>query len=220
MNIPVARARDSYHVGNLAPLLLEAGRKMLEQSGAANLSLRAISKEVGVSATASYHHFATRRELLSHLAAQGFRELRSALAAGIDASEATRLLEKACLAYINFARENPALYQLMFGPELAGEDAIAELHSARKAAFDELKKIIGLVLGPGAEASQVQRAAVGAWSYTHGLASLLLHGVLHTRKEPSSDQLVSRTLRGFAQLIEAAKGDEMLRCEISAPANF
>lgn len=204
---PVARARDSYHVGNLAPLLLEVARKMLEQSGAANLSLRAISKEVGVSATASYHHFATRRDLLSHLAAQGFRELRTTLAAVGDTSEATRLLERACLAYLNFAVENPALYQLMFGPELAGEEAIVELRVARKAAFDELKRIIGLVLGPSAETTDVQRAAVGGWSYTHGLASLWLHGVLQTRSEPSSEKLVSRTLRGFAQLIKATQGE-------------
>lgn len=206
MNVPVARARDSYHVGNLAPLLLKTAREMLERSGAANLSLRAISKEVGVSATASYHHFATRRELLSHLAAQGFRELSSALAAVIGATEAKGLLERACLAYLDFARENPALYQLMFGPELAGEDAIEELRTARDAAFVELKRIIERVLGPGATATEVQWAAVGGWSYTHGLASLWLHGVLHTRSEPSSEKLVSRTLREFSRLIKATQG--------------
>ncbi|MBU4610042.1 hypothetical protein IMZ29_05640 [Achromobacter sp. GG226] len=46
---------------------------------------------------------------------------------------------------------------------------------------------------------------MACWSYTHGLASLWLHGVLHTRSDPTSEQLVRRTLPAFAQLIEAAR---------------
>lgn len=208
MKAPASRVRDSYHVGNLAPRLLDAARKRLERTGTANLSVRAIAKDVGVSATASYHHFAARGELLGHLAAQGFGELHNALAGIGEPSDGRKLLERACLAYFSFARENPALYQLMFGPELAGEDVIAELRNARAAAFGELKRIIARVLGPGAEPADVQRAAVGSWSYTHGLASLWLHGVLQVRGTLSSETLVNRTLHGLARLIQAPPGDE------------
>ena len=58
------RARDTYHVGNLAPQLLQAAREMLEEVGPTKLSLRAVSERVGVSSTAAYHHYANRAELV------------------------------------------------------------------------------------------------------------------------------------------------------------
>ena len=76
---PANRSRDAYHVGNLAPQLLAAARTLLEEVGPTKLSLRAVSERVGVSATAAYHHFQNRNELISHLAAQGFAELAAAL---------------------------------------------------------------------------------------------------------------------------------------------
>ena len=79
MSNPPQRARDTYHVGNLAPQLLSAARDMLEEVGPTKLSLRAVSERVGVSSTAAYHHYANRAELIGHLAAQGFRELAKAL---------------------------------------------------------------------------------------------------------------------------------------------
>ena len=72
---PAKRARDTYHVGNLAPQLLAAARALLEEVGPTKLSLRAVSERVGVSATAAYHHFQNRNELIGQLAAQGFAEL-------------------------------------------------------------------------------------------------------------------------------------------------
>lgn len=79
MSKPPQRARDTYHVGNLAPQLLNAAREMLEEVGPTKLSLRAVSERVGVSSTAAYHHYANRAELIGQLAAQGFRELAKVL---------------------------------------------------------------------------------------------------------------------------------------------
>ncbi|MFP2961787.1 TetR/AcrR family transcriptional regulator [Myxococcus sp. 1LA] len=201
-----ARARDTYHVGNLGPRLLEVARRTLEEAGPLNLSIRAVAKEVGVSPTASYHHFATRKELLGHLAAQGFRELHDALnALGGASDRGSDLLERACVVYVDFARRNPALYQVMFGPELAGKDVVVELHTNRTAAFEQVKRILGRVIGPSAKPAEVQRAATGTWSYTHGLASLWVHRVLQLPDNTTVEQLVGRTLRGLAQVVEAAK---------------
>ncbi|MEN0106875.1 MAG: helix-turn-helix domain-containing protein, partial [Pseudomonas sp.] len=105
------RARDSYHVGNLAPQLLDAAREMLEEVGPTKLSLRAVSERVGVSSTAAYHHYANRAELIGQLAAQGFRELGIALRATDTDNSGLDKLRDASLAYFSFARANPALYQ-------------------------------------------------------------------------------------------------------------
>ncbi|MBC9251241.1 TetR family transcriptional regulator [Pseudomonas alcaligenes] len=197
------RARDTYHVGNLAPQLLEAARQMLEEVGPTKLSLRAVSERVGVSSTAAYHHYANRAELVGQLAAQGFRELGVALRKEDQGNAGLQKLRDASLAYFSFARANPALYQLMFGPELGGNEMPLEYREARDEAFGELRRIIAEILGQPMDSADVRRAALAGWSYTHGLASLVIHGVLQFPAGTSDARFVDNTLQGFAHLFDA-----------------
>ncbi|EHJ03457.1 TetR/AcrR family transcriptional regulator [Marinobacter manganoxydans] len=197
------RSRDTYHVGNLAPQLLDAAREMLEEVGPTKLSLRAVSERVGVSSTAAYHHYANRAELIGHLAAQGFRELAKVLVIRDTNSDGVQKLRNASLAYFSFARSNPALYQLMFGPEFANGEMIPELLAAREEAFGELKRIIAEMLGLDVETPEVRRAALAGWSYTHGLASLVIHSVLHFPVGTTDERFVDSTLQGFEHLFRA-----------------
>ena len=71
--------RKHYHVGNLESQLIDQAKKMLEEVGPDKLSIRAIAEQLGVSATAVYHHFANKDELISHLAAEGFNQLEKVL---------------------------------------------------------------------------------------------------------------------------------------------
>lgn len=198
----VVRSRDTYHVGNLAPQLLTAAREMLEEVGPTKLSLRAVSERVGVSSTAAYHHYANRAELIGHLAAQGFRELARVLVIG-NASEGRQKLRNAGLIYFSFARSNPALYQLMFGPELSSGEMIPELLAAQEEAFGELRRIIAEMLDLDIGTAEVRRAALAGWSYTHGLASLVIHNVLHFPAGTTDERLVDSTLQGFEHLFKA-----------------
>ncbi|BCQ62058.1 MULTISPECIES: TetR/AcrR family transcriptional regulator [Pseudomonas] len=199
------RLRDAYHVGNLAPQLLKAARHMLEQVGPTKLSLRAVSERVGVSATAAYHHYANRAELIGHLAAQGFRELAQELPTH-GSENGLQALRSACLAYFSFARANPALYQLMFGPEFADGQMPLELHGARDQAFSELRRIVAEVLELDMEQPEVRRAALAGWSYTHGLASLVIHRVLSFPAGTTDQRFVDSTLQGLLQLFQVEKG--------------
>lgn len=194
-----ANKRGTYHVGNLAPQLLSAARDMLTEVGLAKLSLRAVTERVGVSSTAAYHHYANRAELVAHLAIQGFNELAQAMAERDPQAPDEEKLRQATLAYVRFARNNPAMYQLMFGAELSGSAEIPELRQAREASFGELKKIIAELLGKDVQSAEVRAAALAGWSYTHGLASLVIHNVLPAGEE----RYVDRTLQGFDYLFRA-----------------
>lgn len=200
------RARDTYHVGNLAPQLLDAAREMLEEVGPSKLSLRAVSERVGVSSTAAYHHYANRAELVGQLAAQGFRELGAVLRIEDGGSTGLQKLRDASLAYFSFARANPALYQLMFGPELASGEMPFDYIEARDRAFGELRRIIAEILGQGMDSAEVRRAALAGWSYTHGLASLVIHGVLQFPAGTTDARFVDSTLQGFEHLFKAGGG--------------
>ncbi|MFB5148005.1 TetR/AcrR family transcriptional regulator [Burkholderia orbicola] len=202
MTTTAARSRDTYHVGNLAPRLLGVAREMLEEVGPTKLSLRAIAERVGVSSAAAYHHYANRAELIEHLAAQGFCELAHALAQR-DANETgMRKLRDSSIVYLRFARSNPALYQLMFGPEFATGEMIPALLTAREQAFGELKSTIAEVLQGDVQAPEVRRAARAAWSFTHGLASLVIHGILHIPEGSCEERFLDGTLHGFGHLFQ------------------
>lgn len=175
---------------------------MLEEVGPAKLSLRAVSERVGVSSTAAYHHYSSRAELVGRLAAQGFLELAKVLRTKDRHDDGRQKLRNASLAYFSFARANPALYQLMFGPELADSEESYEFINARDEAFGELKRIIAEILGEEIDSADVRRAALASWSYTHGLASLVIHGVLHFPATTTDERFVDSTLQGFEQLFK------------------
>jgi AcrR family transcriptional regulator len=69
-----------YHHGNLRQALLQAAEMALEVRGATDLSLRELSREVGVSHTSPRRHFAGKQALLDALAQTGFQRLDAILA--------------------------------------------------------------------------------------------------------------------------------------------
>lgn len=196
------RARDTYHVGNLAPQLISAARAMLEEVGPLKLSLRAVAERVGVSPTAAYHHFANRAELIGHLAAQGFNELALALGNRDRQGPGAQTLRQSTLIYFRFARSNPALYQLMFGPEFSTGEMIPALLAARERAFAELRSTMADVLECPPDTQEVRRAARAAWSFTHGLASLVIHGVLQVPPNVTEDRFLEGSLEGLEYLFK------------------
>lgn len=173
---PVAKPERAYHHGDLRNALIEAGLTALEARDAAELSLRALARELGVSANAVYRHFADKDALLSALAAEGFRrfarEQREARAQVATDPVATGL------GYIRFAQRHPALFRLMFGRFTRACDS-TELQEAAMAAFGELLED---TRPPEAGQATIDEAtmlrAIARWSLVHGLSHLMLEGQL------------------------------------------
>ncbi len=75
------KSNAPYHHGDPRAACVRAARELLEEGGSAGLSLRAVARRAGVSATAPYRHYADREALVSAVAAEGYRELAGYLAA-------------------------------------------------------------------------------------------------------------------------------------------
>src|SRR5277367_2199083 len=104
-----------YHHGDLSRALVDAARRILEAEGAAALSLRAVAREAGVSPAAPYHHFKDKTELLEAVAHGGWEAMSEIIAeARRSAKDPTEGIANIGVAYVRFARENPALYRLMY----------------------------------------------------------------------------------------------------------
>jgi hypothetical protein len=90
------------------------------------------------------------------------------MAGAAEGKQGLEALRAIALAYIAFARDYPALYLLMFGPELE-KDAFSELKAAAGRSFQILWQTIAPVTHEEARHS----AAIGAWALVHGLSHLI-----------------------------------------------
>ena len=188
-------AGRKYHHGNLREALLDAGLVLLTEKGADGFSLRACAARANVSHAAPAHHFGDIRALLSALAARGFTmfadRLRTAREeAGNDAGKA---MQAVGLAYIAFARENPAIFKLMFdGQRLDWENE--ELASVARQAYGELETVAGPASRRTGPAGPHTPALMETflWSLVHGYAHLSLAGQLSPAGEHQTKEEEAR----------------------------
>lgn len=66
--------------------ILQTARKLLVEQGAAAISLRAIAREMGMTAPALYRYFGSHEELLRHVVGDIFTDLATHVKAAIDAA--------------------------------------------------------------------------------------------------------------------------------------
>lgn len=171
----------TYHHGDLRAALLEAGLAHLESGGEADISLRQLAREAGVSATAVYRHFPDKKALLVALAATGIARLGEAQRLASDAAGGGAAGFAATgRAYVRFALANPALFRLAFthgdhaGTPTTSCDAPSQILRGYSEAF---------------AGNDAERLALQAWAVAHGLAMLMLDGRL-----PPDDAVIDRVL--------------------------
>ncbi len=196
MNAEAARA--GYHHGELPETLMSLAIEHIAAHGTEKLSLRALAREAGVSPTAPYRHFPTKRCLLAALATQGFVRLREQTRAVVDSdlSVDDRFIGMG-LAYLEFALQNPVAYQLMFGSILGDFSQYEMLRNASAACYEEVQRMLQQVIDDKGLTQNVDQLGGVVWSGVHGMASLLLND----RLQPATpDQEMSSPMRSVAAL--------------------
>lgn len=168
----------------------------IELEGTEKLSLRALAREAGVSQSAPYRHFPTKRCLLAALATQGFNILHDAVDAVVSNDDPieTRFIAMG-VAYVEFALSHPTHYHLMFGAVLGDFSDYDMLHTASAKCFARVTAVQHeLVVARGLQVDEERFAGV-IWAGVHGIASLLTN--MGTKQADSkSDAMNSiRTVR-------------------------
>lgn len=187
--------RPAYHHGDARNALLKAAAELLEQTGAAGLSLRQLAERAGLSRQAPYNHFADKAALLAVLVADGFAQLHDAMAAA-DSEGATPVerLRRAGLAYIAFAQSRPALFRLMFASELVDPAS----HPQVQAGHSSPLAIVGGIVASMAAPEDAADLTLAAWALVHGYATLCIEAGLE-----GPDRREGRAAL-FARIIAAA----------------
>ncbi len=177
-----APLKATYHHGDLPQQAHQLALEILREHGDAAISLRALAKQIGVSAPALYRHFIDRESLLAVLAVTGFEALRERLLA-VDQSRPRQALIDIGLVYVSFAQDEPNLYRLMFGGRVLPRGIHPRLDTAGKGAFQVLEDTIARTQQAGyVKPMPLALMTAAAWSLVHGLSQLTIDGHL-----PSAD---------------------------------
>jgi AcrR family transcriptional regulator len=194
-----AAGKRGYHHGDLRNALVAAAADLAAKGGPESVTIRAAAREVGVTPTAAYRHFAGHEELLKAVKVHAFDEMTAAMRKEVAARTAP--LDDPVLdalarfgaigrGYIAFARAQPGLFRTVFAPGGSvlppqGEEASPFL--ALLQALDELVRVGYL------PADHRQMAEIAAWAVVHGLAALL-DGPLRELPADLQDQAVVRSM--------------------------
>lgn len=171
--------RRSYHHGNLREALIDAALRLIREKGANGFTFADAARAAGVSPAAPYRHFRDRDALMADVAKRGFKAFAAALVKAWDDGRptATAALYRLGVAYLAFARNEPATYVAMFESGLCLADD-AELAAASDEAFAVLRRACETVIAtmPPARRPPALMMALHIWSLSHGVASLFGRG--------------------------------------------
>lgn len=193
--------KGRYHHGDLREALLGSAEALVRERGADGWSLRETSARIGVSAGAAYHHFASREALVHALSAQVLSRLGQRLrrAANRARGHPYQRIVHFGRSYIQWAIEDPAIARLVFRAGATSPDLAVSPHP-HDVVSTELDR---LVEAGGLPASARPGADFVLWSAIHGLAVLLIDGLVHVGNERAvnlhAERLIRATLTGLAQ---------------------
>src|SRR5438093_4210165 len=203
--------------------VVQATIRLLAEQGPSAIKARTVASASGLSTMAVYHHFGGIAELMRAVVDQGFKELDKAFSQVPVTEDPLADLFAMALTTRRVARENPHLYDLMFGLStrratyrpLPGSDVRLSGHSqAFQGAYLHLAEACTRLVRSGRVRQQEpEPVAAQLWSFVHGCITLELaeHFV-------EFDDPVAQVLQPMGVNLAVGLGDERDRAQASHEA--
>jgi AcrR family transcriptional regulator len=164
---------------DLKKAILEVSLQLGTELGEEGLTMRAIARRLGVSATALYQHFESKGAILRAIRFDGLEKLHGYLGPAFELESPVDRIREHSVRYLSFARDNPWLYSVLLEGEELPWASMTE---------DEQSNVLrsGLRLTQTLEDGRAQGcfrpdldtrvAPLMLWAALHGFALLLLRG--------------------------------------------
>jgi AcrR family transcriptional regulator len=154
--------------------LIAAGITLLREAGTDALSLREIARRAGVSHGAPRRYFPTHQSLLAAIAREGYRHLAVLVeqTIGRDDLEPRAAVLAMARQYLDYARDEPGMFALMFRHDLLRGNQIG-LRESSTPLFGVLVKLLDRAAVPDPPVT-----AAALWAGLHGVAQLWQWGSL------------------------------------------
>jgi len=179
--------------------ILAAAASLIEQTGSEQaVTLREVARRIGIAAPSIYEHFPNREAVVDAVVDDGFTQLRAAVGQAMDSQpDPLARLRAGCTAYLDFARQHPGQYRVLFGrrrhlrggppgPAAAGAETFNLLVTALRDCADAGRCASDDPYGD----------AITIWIALHGYATL--HPSLPAFTWPAPQAVMDRILSRYA----------------------
>jgi AcrR family transcriptional regulator len=206
----VTAAGRTYHHGNLIEALVAAAVDLIAAEGVEALSLRGVSKRVGVSPGAPFRHFKNKAQLLTAVAEQSMSRLTQAVELALaDCKDGDPIARLTAIGhgYLDWALGNPTHFQVISSRTLIdfnGSPLLVEQNEA-------IRQLMLAIVAEGQAAGRIRRDAtprdivVNARAFGYGLARMAVDGHFpewHVTGDPR--QAAARALDLYVTMLRPA----------------
>lgn len=190
----MARRKDHTRK-ELTELAVESGRKLVAEAGPQALTARKVAAAMGYTPGTLYNLFENIDALTAAINIRSMEAFARTIETVIQGEPSTAArLRGIARAYLDFHRDSPHLWSLLFATPL---DYHSEAyHEAIHRIFDQVVDATRpLTLDPDA----ARRKAKVLWATLHGICLLQSSGKLNVSEEDSTEELVAEFLNPFLQ---------------------
>ncbi len=203
MGIPERRAKEKEEIKKL---ILEAARKLFISEGVENTTIRKIAQKIEYSVGTVYVYYKDKNDILHDLHTQGFQQLGNDMRVLSKVANPMERLKALGRVYLQFAMENPDMYDLMF--TLKAPIEFLEHHKDQcwnegSRTFDVLKSTVAQCIDNGyLKGHQLEPVSFAIWSGVHGMISLYLSQRLKGVMQGDPETVVLAAYEEFVLMLD------------------
>lgn len=173
---------SAYHHGNVKEALLNAAENHIENNQGEVISLRALSKEVGVTPSAVYNHFADKSALILAVKIRIYQSFNKFFADNCkETANPDKALIEMCLAYFHFSRVFPSQFRFIFSSSIPMEWSTHEIVDVSCRCIVRARSLVFEIHEKyqlHCSEEEVVNATLLIWSQLHGIVTLRNSGLI------------------------------------------
>ncbi len=189
---------------NIRSRILEEAKLLFFEKGYDNASIRNIAERIEYSVGTIYLHFKDKDSIFHALQKQGFEIMMSKMQVLESVEHPFERLKAMGTIYLDFAKKNPELYDLMFilrAPMNCLEEHEGWLEGLKT--FNFLIKIVEECkeIGQFQSHADAETLAFSVWSAVHGIAALNIRGRCRVVSEEKRETIDVKSYRDFITIL-------------------
>ncbi len=202
---PKTPKRGKHTPEQLRELILQAARELIEVGGLEGMSAREVARKVNYSPGTLYNVFKDRDEIILTLEARLLDRLQEDLKMVSVGTDARKTVIGLADAYVQFTRNNPRLWSMLFEHRLNNGKDAPEWYQQK---IDGLMSCVEEALTPlmpDKKSADIARSARTLWAGVHGITSLASADKLSAVTNETSQALVDNLVRTYLDGLTAGQ---------------
>lgn len=167
--------------------ILEEALSLVSREGVEGVTMRALANKLGYSPATIYLYFRNKEDLFQEIARHAAARLMAATDPCVDMADACAARDAFARAFVDFALEQPHLYQVMANVDMMPYIADRTLEAPGRRLADRYRDIYARGVATGQlSAANPEHELMIDWSLLHGFVSSVLSGAFPPPRLPGA----------------------------------